>query len=122
MSHWSAPRSAVTRKAGWRHAAGGQDSILTVNDSKVRRNRRHSGGIVAATVNLTGSTVSGNHSINGGGITAGTATLTNCTVSGNTAGTDGGGINATTANLTNCTVSGNSPASTAAASTLPRRR
>ena len=115
-------RTTVTRNVTGRSGGGisivsGQSgpSVLTLQDSAVRRNRASAvgGGISATTVNLTNSIVSGNVALNdsgggGGGIFADSATLTNCTVSGNHAASDGGGIQATTsATLTGCTISGN---------------
>jgi hypothetical protein len=88
-------------------------SGVTVRGGKTTGN---GGGIRAlgTTLNLTGSTVSGNTAgAGGGGILATTANLTNSTVSGNTVtGGGGGGIDAVnTANLTNSTVSDNTASS-----------
>src|SRR5205807_2570850 len=65
------------------------------------------GGILAPSVFVINSTVSGNTAAAaGGGINANTLTLTNSTVSGNTASAGvGGGISATTATLNGSTVS-----------------
>jgi predicted outer membrane repeat protein len=72
------------------------------------------GGINVAgaqgSVTATGSTISDNSATtsSGGGINAATVSLTNSTISGNSAGTDGGGIYTQSATLDFSTISGNS--------------
>lgn len=69
------------------------------------------GGINAAVVTATNSTISNNDADDfGGGMNVQTATLTNSTVSGNTSAGRAGGIGAATVMLTNSTVTGNTAA------------
>ncbi len=72
----------------------------------------HGGGILnyyPGSIDLTGSTMSGNSASRGGGLyNDWKATLTNCTISGNSAQLGGGLGNYGAAALTACTISGNS--------------
>ncbi len=103
-------------------AAGGSLTLnhLTVSNGRVTSsvcNSRQAGGgicILAANLNLSSSTLSGNSASLGGAITSfGSVTLTNSTLSGNSA-FFGGGIyiyaGAGSVTLTNSTLSGNSAA------------
>ncbi|HXE99792.1 MAG TPA: right-handed parallel beta-helix repeat-containing protein [Solirubrobacterales bacterium] len=102
--------SGLTIHDGAAGAAGGgiqaaPGTTLTLMDSTVSGNDAgYGGGIYAATVKLTDSTVGDNTAVGGtGGIQAGAATLIRSTVSANR----GDGISAATARFTDSTVSAN---------------
>jgi hypothetical protein len=108
-------RTTVSRNAAQTIGGGLRvGGTLTMQASTVRRNvaGEDGGGILAATANLTGSTVSDNRARNGGGLAGTTIRLTRSTVSGNvaTTGSGGGIFNASdggTVTLTASTVRGN---------------
>ena len=80
------------------------NSVVTANNGSTFTG----GGIQAATLTMTNSTVSNNQNTNqGGGISGATVTLTNSTVSGNQTTDQGAGIFASTVTITNSTISGN---------------
>ncbi|MCL2487427.1 MAG: InlB B-repeat-containing protein, partial [Oscillospiraceae bacterium] len=86
------------------------NGTLTLAGGSIIGNRGSGGGGVnAATMVMTGGTVSDNTAtLNGGGIIATTLTITNGTINNNTAEENGGGIIATsTLNITNGTISNN---------------
>jgi hypothetical protein len=95
-------------------------TVILTNGSSVRRNvagllipgasNGRGGGVFAASVNVTRSTVSGNVGTIGGGLFTTTANLTDSAVSGNTSQREGRGILAATVKLTRSTVSGNTAA------------
>lgn len=81
---------------------------LTIHDSTISDN--YGGGVYnSGTLNVTGSTLSGNDASDGGGIyNTGTLNVTDSTLSGNSVDVDGGGIyNSGTLTLTDSILSGN---------------
>jgi CSLREA domain-containing protein len=82
------------------------NSVVTENQTTGTFNG--GGGILAASVVMTNSTVSANVATGqGGGINAGSVTMTNSTVSGNSTPDQGGGIFTSTLSMTNSTVTQN---------------
>jgi CSLREA domain-containing protein len=88
----------------------GENSVLAVRNSIVRRNIafQGGGGVYGDKVTMTNSTISRNYAeFSGGGIYADQLTATHSTFSGNYAGSRGGGIYGGTVVLNFCTVTGN---------------
>jgi hypothetical protein len=89
-------------------------SSSTVNliDSVIQNSTANNGGAIAnsGTLNITGSTITGNNAVNGGGVVVidGQVNVTNSTIAGNNAENGGGVFNSIASlTLTNATVASN---------------